>query len=163
MHPLRRSFIDVVEDEYGVSVGGIADVARLDVISEKIMNLGICYATFVSLAFALWDTFACEQDWEYPYWNVVFSDRTFDSISKLLELEDVIVDIPDHQDDYNMELMYACDYVRWVNGAVDERPKRCNGKPNADVRDRVAESMCNQFGIRHTSSNYMKIAIQCMT
>jgi hypothetical protein len=158
MHPLRVAFAKYVKKQYGAWPGDDKNAGRTEVQAQKVAGLGLTYAVYVEAACSLLHRWAEHKGWKYPYWNVVISDSTIGRIKVMLEYVDDMHNDADYHAAFTDELSFALDYIWWLNGQGDIRPRRVRKRPLRSVTVDVAEYLCTMYGIPCVSSNYNVIA-----
>ena len=158
IHPLRLAYIDYIKQEYGKSLWGDKSPERTSIVAQKVMRLGLDYDDYVEVACSIHHRWAKAKGWPYPYWNVVTSDGTIKRVNKLIDIAGCLADTGNSAE-FEMELMFALNYVWWLLGQVDDRPRR-SAPASVDTRMRVAEYVCMTHGIFYVTSNLNIIASQ---
>jgi len=159
IHLLKRAYIALIEERYGVRLWGDKNPERTEMVAQKVMRLGLDYGEFVNVATSLWHVRANEKGWPYPYWNVVTSDTTFERINAVLDLSDTMLSAPDESSQYEAEAAFAFAYVYWMIGRNDVKPRR-EVDSGIDVRVKVAEYICSTHGLEFVTSDLNFIAKQ---
>ena len=157
IHPLRQAYCTVLKERYGEIRYGDKSPERTEVVAQRVMELGLGYEEFVELAFELWDDFATKQGWSYPYWNVVTSDTTFERLQHLLDLSGEFTDTH-AASTFEAELMFATSYIHWLNNGGNKPTRAC--EVDLDMKVRVAEHLCQQYGIPAVTSDLNRLAQQ---
>ena len=155
IHPLRLAYVDYIKEHYGFQLWQSTKPERTEIVAQKVSRLGLGYAEFIDVAVTLWDVWAEKKGWPYPYWTLVTSDKTFERIGELSELTSFVAD----DDRFELELLYAGNYISWVLGKVERKPRRYIAV-DVNTRARVAEYICTVYGVEFTSPNYNHIASQ---
>lgn len=160
-HPLRRAYIDLIDNEYGITLWGDKTPQRTEAMARRVSAMGIPYPMFIRLAIMLWDEWSARKGHAYPYWNVVTSDATFETLKKYMDLvKDVDFNVVD-PDEFAIEVEYAFAYIHWMIGQQAERPPRPTiASDNAKIL--AAEYICQIYGLDYVSSNYNDIARDIM-
>jgi len=158
MHPLRKRFAEYIKKQYGAGLGADKNEGRTEVQAQKIAALGLPYSVYVEAACSLLHRWANHKGWKYPYWNVVTSDSTIGRIKTMLEYVDNLHSDADYHAAFTDELSFALDYVWWLNGQGDVRPRRTRKRPSRNVTVEVSEYLCRMYGIPFVTSNYNEIA-----
>lgn len=147
MHDLRLAYITKCK-ELGVTLRGDKDVEKTVLAAQKISRLGISYAEYMDLAFALLKPMCQHQGWRYPWYNIVISPSVISRIRKLLELEVSSTNTTAAVEQEALladEFQYLLEYVSWVRGDGD-KPVRYHISSYV-VKKKAAEKLCSTYGI----------------
>lgn len=158
IHPLRRVYNEMIRERYHHSVWSDPNPCQTEALACKLDELGVPYGVYVDAAIRMWAGYARRQGWPYVYWNVVAGQKTLDKISKLLDLGTKLQD-DDCHDGFELEVAYATDYIAWMHGDLDAKPKRC-AEADLSLRTKVARYLCQVFGIPYQTPNYNDIAMR---
>jgi len=88
MHSLREAYIAKCK-ELGHTIRGDKDPEKTLIAAQKVARLGLSYAEYMELAFALLKSLCEYNGWKYPWYNVVISDSTINRIEKLINWKQV--------------------------------------------------------------------------
>lgn len=149
-HPLKQAYNDYIRNKYNVRISGDKPF-ETEIIAARVIKLGLDYEGFVEVACTLWQQFATARGMKYPYWNLVKSNKTFERIAQLFEVvEPAFTD--DSAQRYECELLYASQYLAWLEHKLLEKPLRQVDAP-IDLRIRAAQQICRIHQIPFISSN----------
>lgn len=159
IHPLRREYADYVRRRYGRYVNGNPNPGRTEAVAQKVVALGIDYATYIEISMSLWCRWAKSKGWEYPYWNAVTSDGTIDRVRNTIGALDSVLDLgTDNTTEFSHELAYVLDYIDWyVGGRKGQEPER-SASVSVEVQVGAAEYVCMVYGVRFVTSELDVIA-----
>lgn len=155
-HALKRAYNGAIKSRYGVKLWGDKHPERTEIIAQRVRQLGLDYDMFVNVALSLWDSWCEGQGHNYPYWNIITSDRTFEMLDSLGSLEDNETVKDDYGAEFMVELQYAQDFIAWWRGELNSKP--ISPRASTKVKIQVAEYLCRMYGIEMLSSNYIDIA-----
>lgn len=158
LHRLQYAYIDYIQDTYACRPGH-GRLYQPDKHAAAIHRLGLNYDLYVELACELFQDWADSHGWKYPYWTAIMSDLAMKRISALVGLSDATELDDNYTIKFQNELAYADSYIAWYNGNVAIKPK-VYSVGNSDLRNDVAQYLCDMYGIEYLSTNYNFIA--CM-
>jgi hypothetical protein len=163
LHPLKKVYIDLVREQYGVKLWGDKNPQRTEILAQRVTKTGLGYRGFLKLALELWDRWSRNQEHPYPYWNVVMSDKTFEALGKYTAMMAEIADV-DNIDAhvFLIEVEFAQAYIAWLNEDLDLRPRRVINT-DTETRIKAAEYICRLYGIEFVSSELTMLARQIRT
>jgi len=141
LHPLQHAYIKAVKKlcckNAGVTNSKVAH-AKVEQLGDEVCKLGLDADTYMYLAVSLCTNISKVKGWPYPYWSMVSGEWVYAKISKLVkDLDWNIVESTEHLSNatYELELVYAVDYIAWKDGKLSAKPERLqNAYPSTVAR-----------------------------
>ena len=160
MHELRKAYIAKCK-ELGHTIRGDKDPEKTLIAAQKVARLGLSYAEYMELAFALLKSLCEYNGWKYPWYNVAISDSTIQRIEKLMQLETGRVDKKpasklQSEKQLAEEYQYLTEYLAWASGEA-EKPTRTI-YTDKEIKHKAATQFCRNYGISPIITNYNRLA-----